>query len=1236
MSDARAIRVFVSSTFRDMQAERDELVKRVFPLLRRRCQERGVAWSEVDLRWGVTDEQASDGAVLPICLAEIERTRPYFIGLLGQRYGWVPGEIGPDLAARFGWLTDDLHRSVTELEILHGVLNNSDAGGHAYFYLRDPAWVASLPAEARAPYVEPDAEGAARLEALRERVRGSGFPVADYPDPEALGERVLADFEALIDRLFPASQVPDAAARATAVHQAFGRARFGLHVPRPGLTAALDAAGSPLLVTGEPGCGASALVTTWASDWAAANPGAAVVVHHCDADAAASDFRLLAARLIGAFGGDHDEAVVRLAQAPPAAVASDLGRVLRAASGPALVVLDGVDQLADGNPGDRAADLRWLPSDLADSPVRFVLTGSAERARAAFAHRGWPVLEVPPLTPDERRGIAAAVLAAGAKQLDEDNLAALVAAPATGNPRFLTTVLDELRQHGDHFTLRARIDALVAAPSTAALLGLVVQRYERDFERDRPGLVADAMRALWAARYGLAEAELLDLLTPGAEKLPQRVWAPLHLAAEHHLVSRGGLLGFAHADIRAAIERRYLATPEWGAAAHQGLARYFASQPVGPRAADELGWQWAEAGDSAGLRATLSDLGWAGLAYARNPFDLRRLWHRLTPDVADELVAAYAPVLASPAEHDDGQLTWGVARLLADAGASDAALGLQRHLVEAARTDADLEPERRLRRRASALVNLGATHLARGDLDAAASAFEEASGAAELRAAALGNLAIVRREQGRRSDAEALFREADGLYRAEGALYDVQANLAGWIELRRNQADLDGALELLREQERICRELADPVAIGRALAGRAVVLSDRGRPGEALPLLDEYANICRAEGDLRGLTEALLNGAAARFETGDSAGGAVTASEAEQLARSLGDPALLTRVLVARASAFVGLGDWAGVERYAREAERLARAGDQQATAAVALGLLGTARREQGDLAGAHAAHAEEATLADRAGDRVEAATAQANLGNVAAAAQRWAEALQYYDAAEPRLRELGAVGLLVPVLANRAQIHQLYQRTPQALADFTDAAEAAARAGNQAAAQQWGGQGVQLAYQVGDVARAERLWVVLAGAARASGDRAGLQRALGEHALLLINRARANPAGVDGALLADATMLLDEQESICRAVGEWVGLAQALGNRAIAQRYTGDLSGALASLDEQLRFAQRTGNAQGVLIATANRGEILGLLGRVPEALDALGSARRTAAQYGMTPMVQQLDRMIAALRRQ
>src|SRR3989442_8765103 len=89
----RQIRVFISSTFRDMQAERDHLVKFIFPQLRKLCEQRGVTWGEVDLRWGITQEQAERGEVLPLCLAEISRCRPYFIGLLGERYGWILDQI---------------------------------------------------------------------------------------------------------------------------------------------------------------------------------------------------------------------------------------------------------------------------------------------------------------------------------------------------------------------------------------------------------------------------------------------------------------------------------------------------------------------------------------------------------------------------------------------------------------------------------------------------------------------------------------------------------------------------------------------------------------------------------------------------------------------------------------------------------------------------------------------------------------------------------------------------------------------------------------------------------------------------------------------------------------------------------------------------------------------------------------------------------------------------------------
>ena len=60
-----------------------------------------------------------------------------------------------------------------------------------------------LPSDHQALCSEPDPTNAARLDALRQRVRHSGFPVADYGSPDELGERVLADFEHLIDCIRP-------------------------------------------------------------------------------------------------------------------------------------------------------------------------------------------------------------------------------------------------------------------------------------------------------------------------------------------------------------------------------------------------------------------------------------------------------------------------------------------------------------------------------------------------------------------------------------------------------------------------------------------------------------------------------------------------------------------------------------------------------------------------------------------------------------------------------------------------------------------------------------------------------------------------------------------------------------------------------------------------------------------------------------------------------------------------
>ena len=84
--------VFISSTFNDMHAERDYLVKRVFPELSEWCEERRLRLVDVDLRWGVTEKDSQENKrVVDVCLRNIDRCRPLFVCFLGQRRGWVPG-----------------------------------------------------------------------------------------------------------------------------------------------------------------------------------------------------------------------------------------------------------------------------------------------------------------------------------------------------------------------------------------------------------------------------------------------------------------------------------------------------------------------------------------------------------------------------------------------------------------------------------------------------------------------------------------------------------------------------------------------------------------------------------------------------------------------------------------------------------------------------------------------------------------------------------------------------------------------------------------------------------------------------------------------------------------------------------------------------------------------------------------------------------------------------------------
>src|SRR5262245_31035705 len=146
--------LFITSTFLDMQAERDHLMLYVFPAIEEWLVSRHRHLEWVDLRVGVAsagvaEEGKRELLVLKVCLDEVRRSRPFIIGLLGDRYGWVPptGRMAA-AAAEAGFDTSVEGRSVTDLEIDYGVFADLAESRRSLFFLRAP-----LPYEQMSPEV---------------------------------------------------------------------------------------------------------------------------------------------------------------------------------------------------------------------------------------------------------------------------------------------------------------------------------------------------------------------------------------------------------------------------------------------------------------------------------------------------------------------------------------------------------------------------------------------------------------------------------------------------------------------------------------------------------------------------------------------------------------------------------------------------------------------------------------------------------------------------------------------------------------------------------------------------------------------------------------------------------------------------------------------------------------------------------------------------------------------------
>jgi tetratricopeptide (TPR) repeat protein len=925
----RIIRVFISSTFRDMHAERDHLVTVIFPQLRRVCESRGVTWGEVDLRWGVTDEAAAEGQVLPICLEEILRCRPYFIGLLGERYGWVPERLPDELLEREAWLREQFQtgKSVTELEILHGVLRNPAMAAHAFFYFRDPAWLDRLPPGARREdFVSEDTASAEKLRQLKQLIQASGLPVREnYASPEALGPLVLADLTTVIDRLFPEGSEPDSLTREALDHAAYARSRARVYIGRPESFARLDAhadgsGDQPLVILGESGSGKSALLANWAARYRQAHPDVFVLDHYIGATPASADWAAMLRRILGEFKA-------RLGLTPEIPDHPDALRTafpnwlhMAAAKGRVVLVLDALNQLEDR---DGAADLIWLPPVMPEH-VRLIASTLPGRALDETTKRGWPAFTVEPLSVDERKALTRLFLRDYGRSLSPARVDRIAAAPPSDNPLYLRVLLDELRLFGQHERLEERIGYYLQAASPYELYGTVIARWEDTYGAGT-NLVGDTLSLLWAARRGLTESELLDALGRDGRPLPRAAWSPLFLAMADALVSRGGLLTFAHDFLRTAARDAYLPTELHQQQTHARLADYFARQPAGPRRTDELPWQLAEARAWQRLYDLLADRVFFNDAWDRNPFEVKTRWAQIEAGSTLRTVEAYRPQTERPEAEADKTYLWRLSFLLADTGHPEEALRLRSALVEHFRDAGDVNNLQ------ATLGDQANILYARGDLDEATALYKEQEricrqlGKLDGLQRTLGNQALILADRGDLDGAMVLLKEQERICRQLGNLDGLQRSLRNQALILKARGDLDGAMALYKEQERICRQLGNLDGLQVSLGDQAVILSARGDLDGAMALHKEAERICRQLGNLDGLSLSLGNQAVILKARGDLDGAMALLKEKERICRQLGNLDGLQASLGNQAVILSARGNLDGAMALHQEKERICR-----------------------------------------------------------------------------------------------------------------------------------------------------------------------------------------------------------------------------------------------------------------------------------------------------------------------
>ena len=916
----RTIRVFVSSTFRDMQAERDYLAKVIFPELRERCLKIQVHLVDIDLRWGVTEEEAEQGKVLGVILEEIDRSRPFFIGILGERYGFVPERMLEETQHEHPWLRNYSSCSLTALEILYGVFLKTDMAKRSFFYFRDNRLLNQIDEGDMANFAAENSEAAKKVAAFKQKIRGSGRPVMEnYPcrwdnvshrvvDLELFGQRVLEDLWTAICEEYPEENTKmDPVSFERQMQEIFVEDRSRLYVGRKeqakklsqyvnGIDAGL------VVITGETGCGKSAFLSNWYREYATENPLSFILAYFVGASNNSTIYLNLLNNICQELKRkfSFQEEIPLDEGKLPALFASFLVKIPHGIP-KTILVIDGLDQLSPIGDPRRLSSLLDCISD----KVCLVLSAEEGDCLNILRGRNAEEIQLPPLTLSEQHSFIQVFLEDCGRKLDHNQVSALLAHPLTKNPLYLRVTLEELKLFGKFDELSHRINTF--SLSIEGLFNQVLERLEDDNGKE---IVQEAFALIALSRLGLEETELLDLLRrEESEQTPRIFWARLASTSKAYLGLRNNLICFKHKSFQQAIENRYLPTEEKKSAVHLRLANYFEKHMV----TEDIASKTAKLIENV-QQGTLY-LPWGETSFVID-FDTGELFQgaiKLKPGIQN---LVFIPVRRMY------ELPWHLMYAKSWSGLYNFLTDLFTFTIIWASFKNDLEEYWTL---VETETSFRATEAYKPILEKPEkyplqtiwvisdffSKVGHNSEALHLRhylstnlrqvgdqynlALSLCDEAIILQLLDDLENAMLLLREAEPIFRDCGDKSGLADCISEQALILEHQYKLSLAIDKLSEGMQIYSELGEKEGISRALANQGVLYTKLGKIDEALNMLNKSERICRELSDKNGLSTVLGDQAIALRMLGNLPKAMEKHKEEEQLSHQLGDKENLQR-----------------------------------------------------------------------------------------------------------------------------------------------------------------------------------------------------------------------------------------------------------------------------------------------------------------------------------------------------